>query len=216
MPPPTDAAETRGFLDRLLSRAPRRDASAVDVEAPEPVLAAGIDADAAPRAPGPPVRAPETVLREALATKLLDAWLQNRLQTLYPLTLNLRVLGPEARGLLVQLAAGSAAMVWDGGADRGRLLAALATAGGGEEEVRLLDRALAEPAPLPPLLEALRQAGLGAHAYAAGLLVLGRSGAVERAWLDFLAARLGLPGTITADLERRAGGGAGGRARRRR
>jgi hypothetical protein len=219
------ANATRGVLDRLFAFALRRDgqAEALQREAigPEPAAAAAAAAAAVaeqegaalPRPRLPPERDPQRALREALAAKALHAWLQNRHQTLFPLTLNLRVLDPGARALLVRLVAASAALAPGGGAEPGRLRDALDGAGAGDAEGRLLEEALAAPDPLPALLEALREAGLGAHAYAAALLVLDRRGPVERAWLDFLAARFALPAEVSGDLERRGGGGA--RKRRR-
>jgi uncharacterized protein DUF533 len=222
---PSSTSATRSVLDRLFAFALQRDGQAEalqrDAIGPAPAaaaaaIAAAVDeeeAAAPPRRQPPPAQDPQRVLREVLATKALHAWLQNRHQTLFPLTLNLRVLDPGARALLVRLVAASAAMALDGGAEPGRLGAALDGAGAGEAERRLLAEALAAPAPLPPLLDALREAGLGAYAYAAALLALGRRGPVECAWLDFLAARFALPAEVTGDLERRSGGGS---ARRRR
>ncbi|MCI0757010.1 DUF533 domain-containing protein [Teichococcus vastitatis] len=154
-------------------------------------------------APPPPYR----VLQEAVAAKLLHAWLQNRHQTLFPLALNLRNLKPEVRALLVELLAAGARMASleeDGVSQRAS--AVLATMGGGAEEAALLDRALQQPQPLPGLLDGARDAGLGAHAYAAALLLAGRSGRLERAWTDYLAARFALPAELVLDLERRSGG----------
>jgi uncharacterized membrane protein YebE (DUF533 family) len=52
---------------------------------------------------------------EALAVKVLDGWLQNRHQTLFPLTLNLRSLDASGRELLVHMMAAAAEA--DGGVD---------------------------------------------------------------------------------------------------
>ena len=45
--------------------------------------------------------------------------------------------------------------------------------------------------------------GLATHAYAAALLSINRRGRVNRAFLDYLAARLGLAAEIARSLERR-------------
>lgn len=168
------------FLDRLLGRA-------------EPT----------PPAPEPaaPPSAPERdgdALHAALATKVLHAWAQNRQQVRVPLTLRLGWLEPEQRALVVQaMAAALGACGFLREPAEQRLAAALARAGG--------DAAVTEGAPpdLIPLLAAIEAARLGAHAYAAAALVLDRRVAAERAFLDFLGARFGLPPSLTADLARR-------------
>ena len=158
-------------------------------------------------APAPPRRHggapdPRWVLRDVLATKALGAWLQNRHQTLFPLTLNLSAVDPQARLLLIRMVALSALA---GGAapERGRLWGDLAAIGAGEAERAAFEAELAAPTPLPPLLHALQEVHLGAHAYAASLLVRDRRAETGRAWLDYLAARFGLPAEVVLGLQRR-------------
>jgi uncharacterized membrane protein YebE (DUF533 family) len=79
----------------------------------------------------------------------------------------------------------------------------LARAGAGEAEAPALERALREPKPLLPLLAQVQEAGLAAHAYAAALLAINRRGRANRAFLDYLAARLGLGPDVAGSLERR-------------
>jgi hypothetical protein len=213
----------RSLLERLLPLGPGqagRDRPVDGGGLVTPVGTGGAEVleDAAPpQAAAPRLRRdPARLLHEATASQVLHAWLQNRQQTLFPLTLNLRLAGPEQRALLVRLAAASAALCLDeAAADAGRRLhAALAPAGAGEEERRALEAELAAPSPLPPLLEAIREAGLGAHAYATALAALGeeRGGPAGRAWLDLLAARFALPAELAGSLRRRAA--VGGRRRR--
>ena len=73
----------------------------------------------------------------------------------------------------------------------------------GEAEARRLEAALAEPQHLGQLLARVEEAGLATHAYAAALLAINRRGRVNRAFLDYVARRLGLPAEVAGSLERR-------------
>lgn len=151
-----------------------------------------------------PASDPEICLRVAVGTKLLEGWLANRQQTLVPHTLNFRAMGPEEAGLLVAVMAAAAQA--DGEVDpreARQLPQALARVGAGEAEARRLEAALAEPQPLGDLLARVQEAGLGSHAYAAALLAINRRGRANRAFLDYLGARLGLAPEVTVSLERR-------------
>ncbi len=197
------------ILDRLFAFTIRRDGQshflqqeAIEVEVGEPVERPAVTTPPRRLRTG---REPQRILLESLASKALHAWLQNRHQTLYPLTLNLHVLSPEARALVMRLVAASA--LADGqvpsAEERDRVSQDLADAGAAEADLQLLAATIERPEPLPPLLQALQEAQLGAHAYAASLVALGRRSEVSRAWLDYLAARLGLPAQVTSGLERR-------------
>jgi uncharacterized membrane protein YebE (DUF533 family) len=140
----------------------------------------------------------------AVATKVLAGWLANRQQTLMPHTLNFRALPPEQAELLVAVMA--AAALADGRVDEAemrQLSVALRRAGAGEGEEWELHRALAEPRPLPPLLAEVQQEGLASYAYAAALLAVNRGSRPNRAFLDYLVARLGLSREVAGSLERR-------------
>jgi hypothetical protein len=202
---------TLNLLGRLFAIPVQRDGQAELLER----QALGVDGDLSPPHPAalptPAERqhggavAPRRMLDDAIASKTLDAWLQNRQQTLFPLTLNFRIIDPKARGLLVSIAAASALA---GGAvptavERERLSQELTAAGAGEAEQALLQAELDRPVALPPLLLALQGARLGAHAYAASLLALDRRVETSRAWLGYLAARLDLPPEIILGLHRR-------------
>lgn len=155
-------------------------------------------------APPRPLEEPEQGLQVAVGTKLLEGWLANRHQTLVPHTLNFRVLSPEQAELL--LAVMAAAAQADGevdGTESRQLGLALARVGAGEAEALGLDCALREPRALLPLLGEVQEAGLGSHAYAAALLAINRRGRANRAFLDYLAARLGLAPEVAGSLERR-------------
>lgn len=148
---------------------------------------------------------PQRVLQEVLAAKVLNAWLANRHQTLFPLTLNLASLDTAARLLLMRMVALSvlAAGTSPSPAGRDRLWEDLAAIGAGPAERAAFEAELETPTPLPPLLAALHEAQLGPHAYAASLLVLDRQAGTGRSWLEFLAARFGLPPEVVLGLQRR-------------
>lgn len=163
----------------------------------------------AERAPyGPPAPPspddPRQALRAAVAAKLLEGWLANRRQTLVPHALNLPALPPGQAALLAEVMAAAALAGGPAEAEEARRLALLlGRLGAGEAEARALGAALREPRPLPALLGAVQEAGLGAHAYAAALLAADRRGRAGRAFLDYLAARLGLAPEAARSLERR-------------
>ncbi|WP_270936327.1 DUF533 domain-containing protein [Falsiroseomonas oryzae] len=174
------------FLDRLLGRMP---------EPPAPQGQAD-DVSAVP----PPARA----LHAALAAKVLHGWAENRHQVVVPLSVNLRRMPAEDRDLVVRamvaarLACGPAAAP-----DPAVLSAALDRVGAEAADHDVARGALARPPDLLDLLAALETAKLGAHAFAAASLLLDRRIAVERAVLDWLAARFALPDPLVAGLARR-------------
>ena len=56
---------------------------------------------------------------------------------------------------------------------------------------------------IPAEVPVSEAAGLAAHAYAAALLAINRRGRVNRAFLDYVARRLGLSAEVAGSLERR-------------
>jgi uncharacterized membrane protein YebE (DUF533 family) len=100
----------------------------------------------------------------------------------------------------------AAAATADGQVDeeeQARLTGSLARIGMSEAERRLLAEAVRSPRPLGPLLTDIQRAGIGSHAYAASLLTLNQRNSVNRAYLDYLAARLALPNDVVTSLNRR-------------
>ena len=185
------------LLGRLFSRTGDRDGRFGAVEQ------AFLNATAPARAPDAPEGGPE-LLQATIATKVLEGWLANRQQTLLPHTLNFRALPPAEGALLVALMAAAAQA--DGRVDDSearQLPQAIARVGGVEAELSVLSRALQEPQPLALLLERVQEAGLATHAYAAALLAINRRGRANRAFLDYLAARLSLSREVAGSLERR-------------
>lgn len=176
-----------GLLSRILGRR----------DAPEPQPA---------EAPGraPRTAAGDAMLRAALAEKVLHAWAQNRQQILVPLTVNLARMEPAGRGLVIgAMAAALAAQGEVTPLERRRLEGVVGRIGGSAADREAASAALDHPPDLFPLLAALEAASLGAHAYAASLMVLERRGEVGRSWLHFLAARFALPPELVSRLARR-------------
>ena len=143
-----------------------------------------------------PIARPETIIDAALGQKVLLGWMQNRYQTRYPLTLNLAHQSPEHSALVTRTVRGALGCVGAGPDEVQRAATWLAAVGGvlpGDE-----------PADLP--VDALRQAQLGAQAYAACAGALGQRTVVVRRFLSFLAARLGIPDEAARSLNRRFAG----------
>ena len=153
---------------------------------------------------GRPTALPQTILLDALSHKVLLAWLQNRHQTLYPLTLNLRSLKPDEVELVVQAMA--AAMLADGDVknqEREQAAGALRTIGGGDAEHRTLVAALDTQMPLAALLRSVQDAGISTYAYAASLLAVNQRSTTNQLYLEYLGARLAIPIDVILSLNRR-------------
>lgn len=145
-------------------------------------------------------------LHRLLAAKILHAHLQNRDQLMTPAPSNLSGVTAEEATLLVR--AMIAAAHADGRLDeqeRRRILGALGTAAlSRDQRARLVAEI-----ETPQCLEALaRQVGGPAEAarfYAASLAAMDKGPAVGRAYLAYLARRLGLPADQEVRLNRRLG-----------
>ncbi len=200
-----------GLLARLFGEPPQRDGQATALEAHVTGVASGlVEADGAGR-PGAggsrrqrPLALPRESLTESLAQKVLNAWLQNRHQTLYPLTVNLRTLDAGRAALLARMMAIS--LVAGARAPGERIEAALAwlgQAGGNEEVQRALRAALDAPEPLSAVLREVQDAGLTAYAYVVSLVATDPRDDAGQLFLDYLAARLALPANVVRSADRR-------------
>jgi len=145
---------------------------------------------------------PRVLILASLGQKVLDGWSQNRQQTLFPLTVNLRTLAPDARNLILRAAA-AAATATVPPTPREPIRAWLATVGAAEADLSRLDAALAAPEPLTPLLDALLAANLGPYAYAVSLAATDRHSPAGPLYLEYLAARLAVPANIVKSVNRR-------------
>ncbi len=194
------------LLQRLMGR-PHPDGQAPMLEAPAAGLDDGRAQGAAPASSASRQRSrlpadPRVLILASLGQKVLDGWSQNRQQTLFPLTVNLRILAPDARNLILRAAA-AAATATVPPTPREPIRAWLATVGAAEADLSRLDAALAAPEPLTPLLDALLAAHLGPYAYAVSLAATDRHSPAGPLYLEYLAARLAVPANIVKSVNRR-------------
>ena len=191
------AAHATGIAPALL------DATAP--EAPSPDLVAVADAPAGRRGRG--LDRAEDVLTDQVAQKVLGYWLQNRHQTLFPLIVNLRNLGPDAAELLAQWSASALLAAAPGDTDaRTETRRWLAGVGADDLALEAFDAAFgAAPSIGTLLLSIAARPGFSGTAYVAALVALGQREPAARFFLEFVAARLGLPSTVVRSASRRFG-----------
>jgi len=194
------------LFQRLMGRA-RPDGRAHVLEAPAagPLGELAQSATPAPSASRQRSRLPadpRALILASLGQKVLHGWSQNRQQTLFPLTVNLRTLAPDARDLILRAVA-AAMTATTPPTPREPIRAWLATVGAAEADLVRLDEALATPEPLAPLLDALLAAHLGPYAYAVSLATTNRHAQAGPLYLEYLAARLAIPATIVKSVNRR-------------
>ena len=151
---------------------------------------------------------PREVVVETLAGKVLHAWLQNRHQTLYPLTVNLRALDAGRAALLARMMAfamlaGTAAPGEERVEEGVRWLAQV---GGGGEVAVAFRAALGAPDPLRVLLHEILSAGIAAYAYVVSRVATDPRDEAGQLFLDYLAVRLALPANVVRSADRRYGG----------
>jgi uncharacterized membrane protein YebE (DUF533 family) len=156
------------------------------------------------RRPRPLASPGAVVVAESLGAKVLHAWLQNRHQTLYPLAVNFRTIEPGQAALLAQMMA--VALLADAPpldpAQAEAAAAWLRSVGADDAAQAALRAALEAPPPLSRLLHEVQQADAAAYAYVVALAAGGRDLA-SRLFLDYLAARLGLPASVVRSANRR-------------
>jgi hypothetical protein len=148
----------------------------------------------------------ERQLAEAVAQKLLHGWLQNRHQTLMPLSVNLARLPAEDLGRVVRFAAVAASAGGDGTAPE-RLSAWLASAGADAAALAAYEAALASPTALAPALAEVAAPERAGIAYVLALVASRGGGAGEAgaAFAEYVARRLGLSAAAQRSAQRRYG-----------
>lgn len=192
-----DAGPMSGLLDRLLGRT---EVPAVVVAAPEPEEPTG----RRDRLPG----SAESQIEERIGEKVLHGWLQNRQQTLMPLSVNLGRLAPADRIAAMRFAAVAALAGHPGRepappASAQALEAWLVSVGASEDAVAVFRSTLERPPALHEALAAVRGPDLAPLAFVTAL-VAGRDGdGASRAFADYVAASLALPSTAIRSAERR-------------
>ena len=213
---------TVGLLGRLFTTGPQRDGASEALEAlatgiTPASLSIGVEAGSMPPGPMPPGSAPSAArsrreralddsdpMAVALAQKIMHGWLQNRHQTLFPLTVNLRTLSATQVATLAGMIAVAASCCGAASAERASSIQAwFGQAGADDAGLADLQRALAAPPPLGAVIDAALAESLGAYAYVAALIAIDRHDPATGFFLDFLAARLALPVTVIRSANRR-------------
>ncbi|MCJ2015099.1 hypothetical protein [Methylobacterium sp. J-076] len=148
----------------------------------------------------------ERQIAEAIAQKMLHGWLQNRHQTLMPLSVNLALLTPEARGRIARFAALTAtAGPGDGAA--ARLRSWIAATGGDADTLAAYEAALLRPPALGPTLAGVGSPDCAGLAYVLALVAAQEDGGdgAGYAFARYVAERVGLPTAARRSAERRYG-----------
>lgn len=113
--------------------------------------------------------------------------------------------GANAAGALKIVQAMIAASKADGVLDaqeRERIFARVNESGLGQAEQDEVLRLMTQPADLDSIVRDVDSKELATEIYAASLMAVSPASRAERAWLDMLAARLGLEGDLTLELDR--------------
>ncbi len=87
-------------------------------------------------------------------------------------------------------------------AERERIFARVGEAGLSQADHDAVLGLLGQPADLEAIVQGVESRELATEIYAASLLAVSPANRAERAWLDMLAARLGLEGELTLELDR--------------
>ncbi len=146
------------------------------------------------------------MIMDALGQKVMHGWLQNRHQTLVPLTLNLRVLSDPQRALI----AGALAGLLLAGRPRAEAMAVspalrkwLEELGGDPASVAEFDRALSDPPSLDRILEATLELDVPVYAYMASLIASDPRFPASVLLSDVLQARFELGTGVVRSVMRR-------------
>ena len=145
----------------------------------------------------------DRVVMDGLALKVLHGWLQNRHQTLYPLTINLRQLSPEQGRVLAQWAAVTLLAARPDETGDVELRRWFGSVGAGPDTMVALGAALSNPPPLHRAVEAVIANDVSPHAYVVSLVALDAYDPVTTPFLEYAAARLSLPTTVVRSATRR-------------
>ena len=145
------------------------------------------------------------ILVEVIAEKLLHGWLQNRHQTLFPLTVNLRTLNPSGRQTLVDMLA-ITLLAYDTDDLQARKTATrnwLASVGADQPTLATFDTTCENPPAFNKVLNDVQNLNSTAYAYVAALIASPARDIASTHFLEYLAARLNLPTTVVRSANRR-------------
>ncbi|WP_207482833.1 DUF533 domain-containing protein [Arenibaculum pallidiluteum] len=145
-------------------------------------------------------------LHRILASKVLQGHLQNRHQLLDPPPSDLRDLSAEDATLLIRAMIAAAHANGDlDEQERRRISGVLSTTVLDADVRSVLERAMTEPVSLELLLRQVGSPWMASRFYAVSLAAVDKESAVNRAYLNYLALRLGLPADLVVRLNRRMG-----------
>lgn len=146
------------------------------------------------------------VIHDALGAKVLHGWLQNRHQTLMPLTFNVATLSAPQRAALARMLASflligrPAAEAIDFGPT---LRTWLSEVGGDSDTLMTFDQALTASLPLNETFDLAQEMGLSTYAYVAALMASDTRYPVSVMLCDMVQARFDLPTAIVRSAARR-------------
>ena len=146
------------------------------------------------------------VVAEALGAKVLHSWLQNRHQTLMPLSLNLAVMNPAQRMGLAQILASLllAGRPSTDAADHAPVLRSwLVGLGADYDVIGSFDRAMKTALPLNVLFETAQSLELTIYTYVAALMASDTRFPVSVLLCDLVQTRFELPTAIVRSAVRR-------------
>lgn len=139
---------------------------------------------------------------DAVGQKVLHGFLQNRHQTLMPLSVNLASLAGAERVAVARFAA--VAVLAGGAAEAPRPVRAWLIASGADEEtLATFEDALRTPPPLTLALAGLTTPEMDLIAFILCLVAAREGGAAASAFADYVAAARALPSTLVRAAERR-------------
>lgn len=146
------------------------------------------------------------VVHDALGAKVLHGWLQNRHQTLMPLTFNVATLSAPQRAALARMLASFLLIGRPSSeaADFGPTLRIwLGSVGGDPDTLMAFDQALTVPLPLNETFDLAQELGLSIYAYVAALMASDTRYPVSVMLCDMVQARFDLPTAIVRSATRR-------------
>ena len=146
------------------------------------------------------------LVQDAIGVKLMHGWLQNRHQTLMPLTFNVGALSTSQRATLARIVAAFLLIgrpAAEAAAFAPSLREWLMGAGGDAETLAVYDRAMAAPLPLNEAFDRAQDEDLTIYAYVAALMASDTRYPVSILLCDLVQARFELPAALVRSAVRR-------------
>lgn len=144
----------------------------------------------------------ERQIAESIGQKVLHGWLQNRRQTLMPLSVNLARLQRADAERIIRVAA-VATLAGDDDLAPERMAAWLPSVGADEVAVVAFREALTRPPALHQAISDVKTPELAALALVVTLVATREAGPAGKRFADYVASRLSLPSAAIRSAERR-------------